>query len=82
MRSLGISNPLKWAIGLVLLGVMILATLYMGSDKMMNFLLPGDLEQIQRAASQMLEHLRAGVPLGPSIRVFCEEIIANGLQKV
>lgn len=55
------------------------ATAFTQNPDLSQWLLPGDTEQIQRAASQMIDHIRAGDSVADSFMVFCQEIIGRDL---
>lgn len=48
-----------------------------GSDKVREFLLPGDAEATGRAVTVLVEDLRAGEPVGDAVKAFCGEILTH-----
>lgn len=48
-----------------------------GSDKLREFLLPGDPDVTAGAITALVEDLREGQPVSDSVTAFCAEILAH-----
>ena len=51
-------------------------------NEVLDFLIPGDREQIFQSSKQMIENLKNGTSLGDAITTFCREIIVDGMHTV
>lgn len=49
-------------------------------NEVLDFILPGDREQITQSSARMIENLKNGTSLGDAITTFCREIIMDGMQ--
>lgn len=71
-------SPYKCLMGLLIIGLLLIAILGGSRVEIQNFLLPGNGELTRNAISQMVTDLSNGKPLGASVEAFCLEIVNDG----
>lgn len=65
------------AISLLLFTLLVKEFFPAGTEKMQEFLLPGNPTITQAALNSMMNQLQSGEPLADALTVFCKEILAH-----
>ena len=66
----------RWKPGkMLLLVLVIIGALWIRFHGVPDFLIPGDAEITRAAASEFVDHVQIGMPVGEAVTVFCRQII-------